>query len=164
MVPMKTLRLVTLLLPAAVICFALSLTHAAEAQGPADKLPEAPGKPTVVGVCTSCHGGDVITDGPRTVDGWVDTVYAMKDFGAMATEAEWKTITDYLVTNLALLEVNKAEASHFELVFGVSEMAAKEVVAYRDTQGGFKTIDDLKKAPGLDAAKIDALKERLLFR
>jgi hypothetical protein len=36
--------------------------------------------------------------------------------------------------------------------------------AYRDQQGGLKTIDDLKKAPGLDAAKIDALKDRLLFR
>ena len=105
-----------------------------------------------------------MTDSPRTIEGWVDVVYLMKDFGAMATEAEWKTVTDYLVTNLALVDVNKAEAAHVQLVFGVTEAAAKDVVAYRDKQGGFKTIDDLKKAPGLDAAKIDALKERLLFR
>ena len=82
----------------------------------------------------------------------------------MATEAEWKTVSDYLVTNLALLEVNKAEAAHVQLVFGVTETVAADVVAYRDQQGGFKTIDDLKKAPGLEAAKIDALKGRLLFR
>ena len=49
-------------------------------------------------------------------------------------------------------------------MFGVNEAVAKDVVAYRDKQGGFKTIDDLKKAPGLDAAKIDALKDRLLFK
>jgi competence protein ComEA len=160
--PMKTLGVLTLLLPAIAICFALSTARAVEAQ--ADKLPEAPGKATVVAVCTSCHGSEVMTDAPRTVAGWVDVMFLMKDFGAMATEAEWKTVTDYVVANLALLEVNKAEAAHMQLVFGLSEAAAKDVIAYRDKQGGFKTIDDLKNAPGVDAAKIDALKERLLFR
>ena len=168
---MKTLPLVTLLLPPAVICFALAppspfhgFGAAVEAQALPDKLPDAPGKPVVVGVCTSCHDSGLITDAPRTVAGWEDMLYAMKDFGAMATEAEWKTISDYLVTNLALLEVNKAEAAHVQLVFGVSDTVAGEVVAYREKQGGFKTVDDLKKAPGLDAAKVDSLKERLLFK
>jgi len=91
-------------------------------------------------------------------------IYLMKDFGATATEEQWKTVSDYLVTNLALVDVNKAAAADMQLVFGVDETAAKDVVAYRDKEGGFKTIDDLKKAPGLDAAKIDALKDRLLFK
>jgi competence protein ComEA len=159
---MKTLGLLTVLLPASAICFVLSTTRAVEAQ--ADKLPEAPGKATVVAVCSSCHGSEVMTDAPRTVAGWIDVTLSMKDFGAVATDAEWKTVNDYLIANLALLEVNKAEAAHVQLVLGVTEAVAQDVVAYRDKQGGFKTIDDLKKAPGLDAAKIDALKERLLFR
>lgn len=161
---MKMIGLVTLLLPPVVICFVLTAVHSVHAQAPPDKLPDAPGKATVVGICTSCHGSDVMTDAPRTIHGWIDVTLAMKDFGAMATEAEWKTVTDYLVTNLALVEINKAEAAHLQLVFGVSDAVAKDVVAYRETQGGFKTIDDLKKAPGLDAAKIDGLKDRLLFR
>ena len=161
---MKTLRLVTLLLPVAVICFAFSTANAVGAQAPSDKLPDAPGKPVVVTLCTSCHDSSLMTDAPRTIEGWVDVMYLMKDFGATMTEEQWKTVTDYLVTHLALVEVNKAEAAHVQLVFGVNDAVAKEVVAYRDKQGGFKTIDDLKKAPGLDAAKIDALKERLLFK
>ncbi len=161
---MKLLGLVTLLLPSALICFVLAAAHSVSAQSSPDKLPEAPGKQVFVAVCTSCHDASLMTDSPRTIEGWVDVVYLMKDFGAMATEAEWKTVTDYMVTNLALLEVNKAEAAHVQLVFGVSEAAAKDVVAYRDKQGGFKTIEDLKKAPGLDAAKIDGLKERLIFK
>jgi competence protein ComEA len=88
----------------------------------------------------------------------------MKDFGATATDEQWKTVSDYLVTYLALVEMNKAEAAHLQLVFGIDEAAAKDVIAYRDKQGGFKTSDDLKKAPGLDAAKIDGLKERLIFK
>ena len=161
---MKTLRLISLLLPIAVICFALSTANAVGAQAGADKLPDAPGKPVVVAICTSCHDSSIMTDGPRTIEGWVDVVYLMKDFGATATEEQWKTVSDYLVTNLALVDVNKTAAADMQLVFGVDEMVAKGVVAYRDKQGAFKTIDDLKKAPGLDAAKIDALKDRLLFK
>jgi competence protein ComEA len=165
---MKMPRLVTLLLPPAAICFGLATAShsgaAVAAQTPPDKLPDAPGKQAVVMLCTSCHDSSIMTDAARTVEGWVDVMYLMKDFGATLTDEQWKTVTDYLVTNLALLEVNKAEAAHMALVFGVSDTVAADVVAYRDKQGGFKTIDDLKKAPGLDAAKIDALKERLLFK
>jgi competence protein ComEA len=161
---MKMLRVVTLLLPPALMCFALAAGHAVQAQTPADKLPEAAGKPVVVRVCTNCHDSTIITDAPRTVAGWDDMMYLMKDFGATLTEEEWKTVFEYLVTHLALLEVNKATAVHVQLVFGISDTAAAEVVAYRDKQGGFKTIDDLKKAPGLDAGKIDALTARLLFK
>ena len=161
---MKTPRIVTVLLASLLICFAVSTSRSVTAAAQADKLPEAPGKATVVAVCTSCHDTSIMTDAPRTIAGWIDVMYLMKDFGAMITEAESKAVTDYLVTNLALVELNKAEAAHLQLVFGIEEAAAKGVVAYRDKQGGFKAIDDLKKAPGLDAAKIDALKDRLLFR
>ena len=161
---MKTAGVATFLSTFLWLCFALTAAHSATAAAQTDKLPEAPGKATVVGVCTSCHDSAIITDGPRTVAGWIDVTLSMKDFGAMATEAEWKTVTDYLIANLALLEVNKAEPAHFQLVFGIDEAAAKELAAYRDKQGGFKTIDDVKKAPGLDAAKIDALKDRLLIK
>ena len=167
---MKMRRLVTLFLTPAVIYFAFATVVSSPmdapfaAQAPPDKLPEGPGKPVVVMLCTSCHDSSIMTDAPRTVEGWVDVMYLMKDFGMMATEAELKTVSDYLVTNLALLDVNKAEAAHVQLVFGVSDTVAADVVAYRDKQGGFKTIDDLKKAPGLDAAKIESLKERLLFK
>ena len=71
----KTRRLVTLVLPPALFCFALATTFhgvgaAVAAQAPPDKLPEAPGKATLVGVCTSCHDSVLITDPPRTVAGW----------------------------------------------------------------------------------------------
>jgi competence protein ComEA len=160
----NTSGVVTVLFAFLPICFALSTSRSAVASAQADKLPEAPGKPVVITACTSCHDTSIMTDAPRTIAGWIDVMYLMKDFGAMLTEAESKTVTDYLVTNLALVELNKAEAGHLALVFGVTDAVAKDVIAYRDKQGGFKTIDDLKMAPGLDAARVDALKDRLLFR
>ena len=114
-------------------------------------------------MCTSCHGTDVITDAPRTVPSWVDTVLSMKDFGAQGSDEDWKAVTDYIVVNLAHLEVNKSTAAELAQVLRVSEKVAEGVVAYREKQGGFKAIADLKQAPGLDAATIDTLASRLIF-
>lgn len=141
----------------------LALALAQPNQAPPDKLPEAPGKAVLTRMCTTCHGTDVITDAPRTVPSWVDTVLSMKDFGAEGTEEDWKAVTDYIIVNLAHLEVNKATGKEIVLVLGVNENVAAGVVAYRDKQGGFKTIADLKQAPDVDAAKIDSLQPRLIF-
>jgi competence ComEA-like helix-hairpin-helix protein len=128
-----------------------------------DTLPEASGKAVLIRVCTTCHDTDLITEAPRTVPGWIDTVYSMRDFGAEMSEDEFKTVTDYLLVNLAHLRVNTATAEEMAPVLGVTMGVAEGVVAYRDARGGFKTIDDLKGAPELDAATIDALAPRLLF-
>jgi len=141
----------------------LALASAPSPQAPADKLPEAPGKAVLTTMCTSCHGTDVITDAPRTVPSWVDTVLSMKDFGAQGSDEDWKAVTDYIVVNLAHLEVNKSTAAEMAQVLRVSEKVAEGVVAYREKQGGFKAIADLKQAPGLDAATIDTLASRLIF-
>jgi competence protein ComEA len=36
-------------------------------------------------------------------------------------------------------------------------------VKYRTEHGSFKTLEDLKKIPGVDAAKLNARKERIVF-
>jgi competence protein ComEA len=139
--------------------------HAVQAATPpqADTLPEGAGKDVVARICTMCHGTDYITDTQRTIPAWREIVELMKGYGAMATDDEWKTITDYIVVTLAALNANKAPASDVAQFFAVDAKVAEGVVAYRDKQGGFKTIDDLKKAPGLEAGKIDALQARLVF-
>jgi competence protein ComEA len=38
-----------------------------------------------------------------------------------------------------------------------------KIVEYREKNGPFKSIDALKKVPGVDAAKIEAKKDRLAF-
>ena len=125
-------------------------------------LPDAPGRDVVAKVCTSCHGADQLLD-ERNVTSWRETIELMKGFGATATDEEWKTIHSYIFENLASLNVNRGTADEFAGIFRLSEEAAKAVVAYREKAGGFKTIDDLKKAPGLDAARVDAVQKRLSF-
>ena len=126
-------------------------------------LPDAPGRDVVERVCASCHATEYIIEPPQTVPAWKDTLELMKSYGAEASDEDWKTVTSYIVVNLARLSVNKAPAEDIALVFAVDEQVAAKVVAYRDGQGGFKTVEDVKKAPGLDAARVDTVRERLIF-
>ena len=158
-----SLLVASLLAVTAVAASSLASSQPSQVSTPADKLPEAPGKSVVTKLCTTCHDTDIITDAPRTVPGWVDTVLSMKDFGAMGTDEDFKAVTDYLIVNLAILQVNKATGAEIAQILRVSEKVAEGVVAYRDAQGGFKTADALKKAPDVDAATIDALASRLSF-
>jgi competence protein ComEA len=125
-------------------------------------LPDGEGKAVVEKLCGTCHGLDYVAPSRRTVRNWLETIELMKSFGAEATDEQWTTITNYLVASLAVLNANKAAADEFATLFRIDDKAAEAVVAYREKQGGFKTIDDLKKAPGLDAARIDALGDRLI--
>lgn len=140
-----------------------ALAPARASQAATDELPDAPGKAVVNKVCTACHGTALLSGARLNAEDWVTTIRLMKDLGAEATEEEWKTVTDYIVVNLAQLEVNRAPAKDFVAILRVSDKVAEEVVAYRQKQGPFKTVDDLKRAPGLDPATIDAIASRIAF-
>jgi competence protein ComEA len=56
-----------------------------------------------------------------------------------------------------------AKAQELASVLDISLDDAKAIIAYRDKVKGFKSIDDMKKIPNVDAAKIDAKKDSLVF-
>lgn len=131
-------------------------------QTPPPQLPDAPGKAVVERICLTCHGADVILP-ERSVPAWRDTLELMVALGAVATDEEWKTIDAYIMSNVAYLNVNRGTADDFAAVFLIDAAAADGVVAHREKAGGFTTIDDVKKAPGLDAGRVEATKDRLSF-
>jgi competence protein ComEA len=59
--------------------------------------------------------------------------------------------------------VNTANSVEFESVLLLLRKQAAAVIDYRQKHGPFKSIEDLKKVPGIDAKKIDAEKDRLYF-
>jgi competence protein ComEA len=59
--------------------------------------------------------------------------------------------------------VNTATAEEIAPVLAVSEATAREILKRRTAKGGFRTIEELKQLPGVDAAKIEARKDRIVF-
>jgi len=132
------------------------------------QLPDGPGKDELVKVCSPCHEPNRAAAFRLTREGWEATVSDMKWRGAKGTDEEFAAIVEYLATNFLgeaapKLNMNRATSIELESVLSLLRKEAAAVIAYRDKVGGFKSIDDLKKVPGLDFKKIEAGKDRIIF-
>ena len=148
--------------PALGISAALFLT-VAKAQ---EKLPKGPGRETMTRVCGACHSAENVAGMSKTREEWGALVGEMAADGAQATEDEFNEIVDYLAAafpKTAKINVNKAAAKDLETALELTAKEAEAIVHYREEKGSFKSVDDLEKVPGLDAMKIEAQKDRLMF-
>jgi competence protein ComEA len=128
-----------------------------------DKFPDGPGKAEVLKTCGGCHDAEIVLANLKTPGEWGETLQNMAQQGAEATPAEWGLIEKYLDLNFALIAINKAPAEELQLTMDVSREVADAVVTYRRDNGSFKSVDDVKKVAGIDAAKVDARKSRFVF-
>ena len=125
-------------------------------------FPPGPGRDALFKVCKDCHGPESVLASFKTHDEWVKTLDEMANNGATGTDEEWSQIQAYLDQHYSLIFVNKASAKDLAFTFDVPPEVADAIVKVRES-GNFKTIEDLKRVPGLGAAKIDAHKDRLIF-
>jgi competence protein ComEA len=134
---------------------------------PYPQLPEGPGRATLISTCGKCHAPTVVMSKGQSREGWEETVVKMVGMGATGSDEEFSAIVDYLVKNFpaapAKVNVNKATAAEIESQLGFTTKQAQDIVAYRDKVGSFKTADDLKKVPELDAKDVDAKRDRMSF-
>jgi competence protein ComEA len=134
----------------------------------AQQLPEGPGRAEMEKICKGCHEMARSISPRLDRDGWSEKMTKMVAFGMKATEQEYQAVLDYLVKNFPAddvpkINVNKATAIQLESALSLRRSQAAAVIAYRSKNGDFKSIDDLKKVPLIDAEKIEAKKDRIVF-
>jgi competence protein ComEA len=132
----------------------------------AAQMPDGPGKAETVKLCSTCHEIERAFSLKQDRAGWQTVVDKMVQVGMAATDDEIRLTIDYLATHFPAdeepkLNINKASAIEFESALSLRRSVAAAVIEYRTKNGAFKSIDDLKKIPGVDAAKVDARKDRL---
>jgi competence protein ComEA len=132
------------------------------------QLPDGPGRAEMDKLCKTCHELARSVSKQQDRDGWMATMAKMTAFGMKGTEDEHKAIVDYLTRNFGVdavppIKVNEATAIEMESGLGLRRSQAAAVIAYREKNGNFKTLADLKKVPGIDVAKIEAKKDRIAF-
>jgi competence protein ComEA len=59
------------------------------------------------------------------------------------------------------INVNKAGAKELVSALGMSPEMAATMVQYREKNGNFKDLSELKKLPGIDAAGIERMKDQI---
>ena len=93
----------------------------------------------------------------------------MVSYGMKAAQKDISAVLEYAVKNFPAddvprINVNKAQAIDFESGLSLKRSQATAIIQYREKNGPFKSIADLKKVPGIDVAKIEAKKDRLVFK
>jgi competence protein ComEA len=131
--------------------------------------PDGPGKVTVQRVCGNCHAAQIVMSRKASKEGWERIVTDMIEQGATATDAEFDQVVTYLAKNFPAtaattkINVNTAIAEDLAKTLEISDGLAAAIVKYRSEKGNFKSVEDLKKVPGLDEKKVDEKKDRLTF-
>jgi competence protein ComEA len=92
----------------------------------------------------------------------------MSALGAKGTDEELRAVLGYLALHFPAEEVprinvNTATAIELESGLTLRRSQAAAIIAYRAQHGNYKSLEDLKKVPGLDSATIDAKKDRVTF-
>src|SRR5262245_4396399 len=134
----------------------------APAKSEASRFPPGPGRDALFKVCKECHGPESVLGQLKTRAEWSKTLDEMAANGATGTDEEWTRILEYLDTYYSLIMVNTATAKELATKLDVPAEVAAAIVSARE-KAKIASIDDLKKVPGIDAAKVDARKDRLVF-
>ena len=146
----------------------LALAAALSAAAAFAQLPPGPGKAETEKLCVGCHELERAISMKQDRTGWQATVEKMVSLGAKGSDKDFEAVVDYLAKNypadeVPRLNINKARAIEIESALSLPRSQAAAIIEYRTKNGPFKSIEDVKKVPGVDAAKIDAKKDRLAF-
>jgi competence protein ComEA len=147
-------------LPAAALAVAATAafaqTKAAPAENPIDRDFRI--------VCGSCHNISLVTTEIRGRSDWMQTLEAMLERGATGTDDQLDNVVRYLDANLTKINVNVAGQDEIGSVLDLPDAVAAAVVKRRAELVRFKSLDEIKAVPGVDAAKIDHRKARISFQ
>ena len=146
----------------------LSISAALCAAAAFAQLPDGPGKAETQKLCSQCHDLERSISLRQDRAGWQQTINKMVDLGAKASDGEIASVLDYLsahypADDLPRINVNKCRAIDLESGLSLRRSQAAAVIEYREKNGPFHSLEELKRVPGIDAAKIESKKERLTF-
>jgi competence protein ComEA len=135
----------------------------------AAQLPDGAGKAETEKLCAQCHELERSVSLRQDRAGWQATVDKMASLGMKGSDKDFQSVLEYLsahypASDVPPLNVNKARAIDLESALSLPRSQAALIIQYRTKNGEFHSIADLKKVPGVDVAKIEAKKDRLIFQ
>lgn len=132
----------------------------------AQQLPDGAGKETTVKVCGTCHPPERGASVRLTREGWQDVIVRMVGIGAKGTDEELTAVLDYLSTHFkgaaaAPLNLNRATPQELQAIAGMLRKESAAWMAHR-AKAPCAAVDDLKAVAGIDFARIEKRRDRLV--
>src|SRR5450432_2592013 len=122
----------------------------AAAQSNEQQPPPGPAKDKLVKLCSGCHEVDLVAARRHTKTEWQGVMEDMVARGADGSEEELALVVEYLNKNLGKISVNSVKAKELEEGLKISEHDAQAIVAWREQHGKFKSLEEVRKVPGVD--------------
>ncbi|MCU1262174.1 MAG: uptake protein and related DNA-binding protein-like protein [Bryobacterales bacterium] len=125
-------------------------------------LPDGPGKTILVERCGDCHSLGRVTSGKKSLVSWRNTIQVMAANGAVFEDKEAEPLAQYLAANFALpVNINSASVSELSAIPGLNGETAAAIVAHREKNGRFASVQDLKKVAGFSDALVAKIANRV---
>ena len=121
-----------------------------------------PNMEAVQAVCGRCHKVALFLNKPRSWDRWNDVFQDMTKRGANGTDEQLARVTTYFLENLTFVNVNTSPADELAGVLGIGDDVAEAIIVLRRRQP-FQLLAQLRAVPGVDPAKLEQRKGRILF-
>ncbi|MCC5911559.1 MAG: helix-hairpin-helix domain-containing protein [Clostridiaceae bacterium] len=71
---------------------------------------------------------------------------------------------DAMNQNYTKININKASQSELETLTGIGSTLANRIVDYRNTEGPFKSIEEIQRVSGIGEAKFNDIKDKIVAR
>jgi DNA uptake protein ComE-like DNA-binding protein len=148
------------------LALSMLLAMLGTASAAAQQLPDGAGKETTVKVCGTCHPAERGASVRLTREGWQDVIVRMVGIGAKGTDAELTAVLDYLATHFkgaasAPLNLNRATPQELQAIAGLLRKESALWIAHR-AKAPCASVDDLKAVAGIDFARIEKRRDRLV--
>lgn len=62
------------------------------------------------------------------------------------------------------MNINKASKEELQTLQGIGASTAQKIIDYRDQNGNFKQIEDIKNVPGIGDSKFEAIKNNIKIK
>lgn len=72
-----------------------------------------------------------------------------------------KVIVQEIVSDDMIVNINTATKEELMTLEGIGEVTADKIIAYRENNNGFLTIDELTEVDGIGEAKLDKIRSRI---
>ena len=86
------------------------------------------------------------------------TLIETKRTREVIAESEQEVVTTHVV------DLNEATQSEFETLPGIGPAISERIVAYREENGPFLTVEDILNVSGIGEKKLDAIRDYIIVR
>ena len=92
---------------------------------------------------------------------WADHHEAAETMPEAAAETMPEAAAETMPEAAGPIDINMADAASLQTLPGIGETKAADIVAYREANGPFATVDDLQNVKGIGEKTLEKLKEHI---